>query len=177
MVEEVLGYALSRRRLRCGRETEGGAVRWLWSLILFSALMFGGRVQRRPQPFDCRCTNCASEAVNKWAGSGVDCARKTGAGRWKWYVHPGESPGDNELMLPRAVARTGARPGGVGASGGASQAEVKALTADLNDMRLNVEGLEKERDFYFNKVRGLYNGPATGADAPGCLHSCAKLRS
>lgn len=37
--------------------------------------------------------------------------------------------------------------------GAASDAAVQALTSQMNEMKLNVEGLEKERDFYFNKVR------------------------
>lgn len=27
-----------------------------------------------------------------------------------------------------------------------------ALTGQMNEMKMSVEGLEKERDFYFNKV-------------------------
>jgi RP/EB family microtubule-associated protein len=32
-------------------------------------------------------------------------------------------------------------------------AALQQLTAQMNEMRVSVEGLEKERDFYFNKVR------------------------
>lgn len=30
---------------------------------------------------------------------------------------------------------------------------LQALTAQMDEMKVSVEGLEKERDFYFNKVR------------------------
>ncbi|BGO88488.1 hypothetical protein NBRC10512_002998 [Rhodotorula toruloides] len=34
-------------------------------------------------------------------------------------------------------------------------AALEALTAQMNEMKLGVEGLEKERDFYFNKLREI----------------------
>ncbi|XP_050075297.1 microtubule-associated protein RP/EB family member 1 isoform X3 [Anopheles maculipalpis] len=33
--------------------------------------------------------------------------------------------------------------------------QIEELTAQMNDMRLNFEGLEKERDFYFSKLRDI----------------------
>jgi len=36
-----------------------------------------------------------------------------------------------------------------------SDADVEALTSELNDLRLNIDGLEKERDFYFGKLRDI----------------------
>lgn len=46
------------------------------------------------------------------------------------------------------------------ASGRASPADhnaalVQSLTQQLNDLRVNVDGLEKERDFYFRKLRDV----------------------
>lgn len=46
-----------------------------------------------------------------------------------------------------AVARTGS------GAGGASDLAVQRLTNELGDMRINVEGLEKERNFYFVRRR------------------------
>lgn len=37
----------------------------------------------------------------------------------------------------------------------AKQAEVDDLTNQLMDMRLNLDGLEKERDFYYSKLRDI----------------------
>jgi len=36
-----------------------------------------------------------------------------------------------------------------------SQAEIDNLTGELSELRTNVEGLEKERDFYFGKLRDI----------------------
>lgn len=33
--------------------------------------------------------------------------------------------------------------------------QIEELTAQMNDMRINFEGLEKERDFYFSKLRDI----------------------
>ena len=34
-------------------------------------------------------------------------------------------------------------------------AQLEDLTQELIDMRLSIEGLEKERDFYFGKLRDI----------------------
>lgn len=38
---------------------------------------------------------------------------------------------------------------------GDSQAKIDDLTSQLNEMKLSVDGLEKERDFYFGKLRDI----------------------
>jgi hypothetical protein len=40
-------------------------------------------------------------------------------------------------------------------SNNASNHQVEELSNQLMDMRLNLEGLEKERDFYFSKLRDI----------------------
>ncbi|KAM0793749.1 hypothetical protein ACM66B_001169 [Microbotryomycetes sp. NB124-2] len=55
------------------------------------------------------------------------------------------------------TARTGSGVG-VRSSNAASannDAAVQQLTAQMEDMRVSVDGLEKERDFYFNKLREI----------------------
>jgi microtubule-associated protein, RP/EB family len=39
--------------------------------------------------------------------------------------------------------------------GAVSNQQVEELTNQVMDMRLNLEGLEKERDFYFSKLRDI----------------------
>jgi len=36
-----------------------------------------------------------------------------------------------------------------------NQAEIDNLTVELSEMKTNVDGLEKERDFYFGKLRDI----------------------
>ncbi|KAL4236815.1 Microtubule-associated protein RP/EB member 2 [Mactra antiquata] len=45
--------------------------------------------------------------------------------------------------------------GGPGGHPAGDSAKVQALETQLNDLRLTVEGLEKERDFYFGKLRDI----------------------
>jgi len=40
-------------------------------------------------------------------------------------------------------------------SNGVNQQEVDALTSELSELKNNMEGLEKERDFYFGKLRDI----------------------
>jgi len=47
------------------------------------------------------------------------------------------------------------RPSGGVKSNGVSQQEIDNLTVELQDLRGNFEGLEKERDFYFGKLRDI----------------------
>merc|ERR1719435_845003 len=48
----------------------------------------------------------------------------------------------------------GARAANGGMSAGA-QAQIEDLNTQLMEMKLTVEGLEKERDFYFGKLRDV----------------------
>ena len=51
----------------------------------------------------------------------------------------------------RAAAPPGARPAGR-ATNGASAAQLEELNSQIMEMKLTVEGLEKERDFYFGEL-------------------------
>ncbi|EAT44438.1 AAEL004176-PA [Aedes aegypti] len=65
----------------------------------------------------------------------------------------------------RPMAQTVSRPaGGLGSTANASKSssqnsvtnqQVEELTTQVMDMRLHLEGLEKERDFYFSKLRDI----------------------
>ena len=52
----------------------------------------------------------------------------------------------------RAPAAPRSRPAGVG---GASAAQLEELNAQVLEKNLTIEGLEKERDFYFGKLRNV----------------------
>ncbi|GAA6018674.1 hypothetical protein JCM10207_009005 [Rhodosporidiobolus poonsookiae] len=54
-----------------------------------------------------------------------------------------------------APGRIGAARSSSAASGGVDPAAVEALTNQMEEMKVSVEGLEKERDFYFNKLREI----------------------
>ena len=42
-----------------------------------------------------------------------------------------------------------------GGAGGASAAQIEELNAQILEKNLTIEGLEKERDFYFGKLRDI----------------------
>ena len=54
----------------------------------------------------------------------------------------------------KAPAAAASKPA-AGAAGGASAAQVNELKAQLTEAKLMVDGLEKERDFYFGKLRDV----------------------
>merc|ERR1719205_316466 len=58
------------------------------------------------------------------------------------------SPANRVPAAPRS------RPMGGGA-GGASAAQIEELNAQILEKNLTIEGLEKERDFYFGKLRDI----------------------
>lgn len=55
-------------------------------------------------------------------------------------------------VVPRTVPRVQQETNG---SGAAASHQIEELTTQVLDMKLNVEGLEKERDFYFSKLRDI----------------------
>merc|ERR1719420_2917012 len=57
---------------------------------------------------------------------------------------------------PRAGGGARATNGGAGGGSAAqAQAQIEDLNNQMMDMKLTVEGLEKERDFYFGKLRDV----------------------
>jgi len=56
---------------------------------------------------------------------------------------------------PGARPTNGAKTSNGGAMSGQAQAQVEDLTTQVLEMKLTVEGLEKERDFYFGKLRDV----------------------
>ncbi|KAH7099167.1 calponin homology domain-containing protein [Auriculariales sp. MPI-PUGE-AT-0066] len=73
------------------------------------------------------------------------------------------SGGGGGSSQPRAPSATGVARGKTpvggarvaGAGSAAAQAELATLQAQMREMTSNLEGLEKERDFYFSKLRDI----------------------
>lgn len=55
---------------------------------------------------------------------------------------------------PTAAARTAAHKEN-GHNNHHINVEIEELTSQVTDLKLNLEGLEKERDFYFSKLRDI----------------------
>jgi len=56
---------------------------------------------------------------------------------------------------PRAAPANGGSGGRSNGLGAGAQAQIEDLTTQVLEMKLTVEGLEKERDFYFGKLRDV----------------------
>lgn len=56
---------------------------------------------------------------------------------------------------PKTTARSQLDTNGSSGNVAAVNHQVEELSAQVMDMKLNVEGLEKERDFYFSKLRDI----------------------
>jgi len=67
---------------------------------------------------------------------------------------PARSQAPRARPSPQVMANRGpSRPGGV--SSVASNAQIEELSNQLMESKLTIEGLEKERDFYFSKLRDI----------------------
>merc|ERR1719273_1808408 len=65
----------------------------------------------------------------------------------------GQNPSVSKASpAPRVPAAPRSRPAG---GGGASTAQIEELNAVILEKNLTIEGLEKERDFYFGKLRDI----------------------
>nr|XP_022315617.1 microtubule-associated protein RP/EB family member 1-like isoform X3 [Crassostrea virginica] len=89
--------------------------------------------------------------VGKPAGIKSPAAAKTGISRG-----PAKAPTRTTTKSPSAINKPVANvKATVNSASGDNGAKVAELTQQINELRLTVEGLEKERDFYFGKLRDI----------------------
>merc|ERR1712150_284479 len=73
---------------------------------------------------------------------------------WGASRMPARSQAPRARPSPQVMANRGpSRPGGV--SSVANNAQIEELSNQLMESKLTIEGLEKERDFYFSKLRDI----------------------
>ena len=65
------------------------------------------------------------------------------------YLKARAAPAASSRPAPRSTGVSRATNGSSGGGGAAAQAQIEELNNQMMEMKLTVEGLEKERDFYF----------------------------
>ncbi|XP_022137379.1 microtubule-associated protein RP/EB family member 1B [Momordica charantia] len=99
----------------------------------------GGIMNENYNPVERRCKGGKERYVKG--------CQKTAKSLQAYNMH---SPGSVDPVEPRH------KPGKNGATGGGnSSGEVQALSKEITDLKLSVDLLEKERDFYFAKLRDI----------------------
>lgn len=68
---------------------------------------------------------------------------------------PMAKPAARKPVAAKKAAPAAAAVGGGGIKKGGSNADVRRLETEISELSLTVEGLEKERDFYFQKLRDI----------------------
>ena len=69
------------------------------------------------------------------------------------FIKARAAPAASSRPAPRTTGGGGrAATNGIGGMGAAAQAQIEDLNNQMKEMKLTVEGLEKERDFYFGNV-------------------------
>merc|ERR1712066_1228815 len=68
---------------------------------------------------------------------------------------PARSQAPRAKPAAPAANRMPPRPGMGGVSNAAANAQIEDLSNQLMESKLTIEGLEKERDFYFSKLRDI----------------------
>lgn len=89
--------------------------------------------------------------------SGIQKRGAPAAGRTAAVASKGRVPSSSVAAPKRTAAIPKAATGNVAkpSKPSVSQQELDTLTQELSEVRLNVDGLEKERDFYFGKLRDI----------------------
>ena len=74
-----------------------------------------------------------------------------------------------------ARASTGGTRGGTTNGSAAAMAQIDDLNSQLLEKNLAIEGLEKERDFYFGKLRDIEVLTSEGESIDGASEFCQKV--
>ena len=75
------------------------------------------------------------------------------------FIQARAAPAASSRPAPRTTGGAGrAATNGSGGMGAAAQAQIEDLNNQMMEMKLTVEGLEKERDFYFGNVSCTVHG-------------------
>jgi len=107
--------------------------------------------------FDANYGGQEYDAIGMRGGEELGSGKSAGAGRSKPLSG---MPKKTPTRPAPAAGRVGARPVGPAriANGGSNmvaQNQIEDLNSQILEMKLTVEGLEKERDFYFGKLRDV----------------------
>jgi len=116
--------------------------------------------------FDANYGGQEYDAIGIRGGDEVGCGIKVGRSNGTSAVKPmsgmpkrSPAPRPTPVAVGQAVKPNVGNAGGVrainGGSNTATQQQVDELTTQVLDMKSTVEGLEKERDFYFGKLRDV----------------------
>merc|ERR1719397_229195 len=88
-------------------------------------------------------------------GGGVGGGARGGAGRPAGGRMSASGPATRTSQSRLNQRSTSASQGGAVRVSAEMQAQLEDLTAEMLEMRLSIEGMEKERDFYFGKLRDI----------------------
>merc|ERR1719312_74807 len=120
--------------------------------------------------FDANYDGAPYDAVGARAGQGLGATNGAARGAIPSSRMAAPAPARNiaktspsaggRMGGPPASNRMGSKPslgsgGGGGMGSAAANAQIEELNAQVLEMKLTIEGLEKERDFYFGKLRDV----------------------
>merc|ERR1719295_1394619 len=106
--------------------------------------------------FDANYDGAPYDAVAARAGQGMGATNGAGPGRIP-AAPASRMPMQQKTSIGQKTSPAGRMGGGGGGGGMSAQAsaQIEELNAQVLEMKLTIEGLEKERDFYFGELRDI----------------------